>query len=257
MVLMTIHLACEGVEVRVEPDDGSRITSMRIDGVELLVTAGESPFDWGLYPMVPYAGRVRDAILRHGGASHQLPVNAAPHSMHGTAVHRAWEVRSFTGDGVLLSTDLGPHWPFPGSVDHLVRVTPIGLACELTVACGTVDMPAQVGWHPWFRKPCTAAFEAAEMLVRDTHGIVTTDRAPAPSSNLDDCVVGMVAPPRITVDGITVEIRSDCDHWVIYDMSPVGTCIEPQSGPPNGINDDPFVMSAGATLTRRMDVVRA
>jgi galactose mutarotase-like enzyme len=31
-------------------------------------------------------------------------------------------------------------------------------------------------------------------------------------------------------------------------------CIEPQSGPPNGINDAPFVLEAGATFKRWMEL---
>ena len=70
---------------RIDPANGGRVTSLVLRGTELV--AGEQPgfggFEWGIYPMVPFAGRVRDGMLSHRGTRHRLPLNAGPHAMHG------------------------------------------------------------------------------------------------------------------------------------------------------------------------------
>jgi galactose mutarotase-like enzyme len=40
----------------------------------------------------------------------------------------------------------------------------------------------------------------------------------------------------------------------MYDFPSHATCIEPQSGPPNGINDDPFVLQANSVFTKKFTI---
>jgi len=54
-----------------------------MDGAELLVTAAEDTLGWGLYPMVPFAGRVRDGVLMFRGLQYELPLRYR--RMHCTA----------------------------------------------------------------------------------------------------------------------------------------------------------------------------
>ena len=76
---------------------GSR--SFQIHGRELLVTepyAAEvaatrrpDPMSWGCYPMVPWAGRVRRGRFVFADGTYQLPINMAPHAIHGTGFRAA------------------------------------------------------------------------------------------------------------------------------------------------------------------------
>lgn len=49
--------------VAVDDVCGARLASIRFDGVDVLVSDGDDALKWGCYPMVPYAGRVRNGVL--------------------------------------------------------------------------------------------------------------------------------------------------------------------------------------------------
>ena len=148
-----ITLRSDAVETVLDPEAGGRIASLRVDGLELLVTEGWGPVAWGCYPMVPWAGRVRDGLLRWRGESHPLPTHLIPpHAIHGTLLETAWEIVDAGPSSATLAADLGPPWPFGGRAVHRVIVTSAGLRAELEVHAGSRPMPAIAGWHPWFRR---------------------------------------------------------------------------------------------------------
>lgn len=245
----------------IDPVLGGRLTRLSFDGTPLLIDAGHPravhPLGWGCYPMVPYCGRVRDARLSFGGRSHDLPVSADPHSIHGTTFDRRWDVVDADESSVELCTDLGPHWPFLGHVVHHVSLGPGSLSLRLTVEAGE-DMPVMVGWHPWFVKPDSSPTELRTMLRRDDSGIATNERVVRPAGPVDDCFVGRFdgrssdADELLTfrIANVDLGLSSDCTHWVLYDEPRHATCVEPQSGPPNQVNDAPVVLTAGESMTR-------
>ena len=55
-------------------------------------------------------------------------------------------------------------------------------------------------------------------------------------------------------------LSSDCDHWVVFDLPPTTTCVEPQSGPadaPNlgdGAPGVAQVVAPGSPLRRTMTI---
>jgi len=88
------------------------------------------------------------------------------------------------------------------------------------------------------------------MLQRDEHGIATSHCVQADASNVDDCFINPLAPLSLTVNGVDLVLSSDCSHWVVYDQPTHATCIEPQSGAPNGINDSAVIIAPGESLAR-------
>jgi len=235
---------------------GARLASLRFGGTEVLVTAGSDPVAWGCYPMVPYAGRVRDARLRFAGRTHDLEPNAGRHAMHGTVFAAPWELDSHDIDSATLVTSLGPHWPFEGTVVQRFEVSDDGITMRLAVHAGQ-DQPVHLGWHPWFLKPARLDHRCRLMHVRDRAGIATSEVIPVPDEPLDDCLVSGGAEPELTVRDVDLRLSSDCSHWVVYDMHDHATCVEPQSGPPNAINDSPDIVPAGSIMSRWFRIVRA
>lgn len=250
-----MQLTSDGIAVAVDPDRGGRIGSLRFGRTEVLVTTAINPLTWGIYPMVPFAGRVRGARLRFAGTEHVLRMNSESHSLHGTVFDRPWTVTHATDSSMSMEVDLGPQWPFTGLVTHSVIVSPDALTCELTLHAEQ-PMPAQVGWHPWFRRPSDTEISFGAMLRRDDEGIATDDVTQVPSRPVDDCFVDARMNPRVTVKDVRLEISSDCSHWVVYDAPSGDVCIEPQSGPPNGINSHPLVVEPGRPLSRTMSIRR-
>jgi aldose 1-epimerase len=120
------------------------------------------------------------------------------------------------------------------------------------------DMPAMVGWHPWFRKPERSPVGLVSMLRRDRAGIATNECVHRPAGPIDDCFVGRFDGRTNDVDelltfrvaNVDLDLSSDCTHWVLYDEPSHATCVEPQSGPPNQVNDAPVVLVAGESMTR-------
>ena len=79
------------------------------------------PLAWGCYPMVPYAGRVRDATLRFGGYDHELRPNGGRHSLHGTVFGVPWETVSVTTTSATFTTTLGRSRPSSRHARHVAR----------------------------------------------------------------------------------------------------------------------------------------
>jgi aldose 1-epimerase len=248
-----IEIKNDAVVATIDTLAGARVASLEINGCEILVTAARSPYDWGMYPMVPYAGRVRDATFNFSGHTYNLPVVTNGHALHGTVMHHEWTVTEHSQHSVTLTTSLGEYWPFEGLCTHTISALPDRLRCELSLTADET-MPMQVGWHPWFRTPREAVTSFNAMLKRDEFGITTSERVDVPSGDVDDCFLEPNAWPRVRIENTTVEIASDCPFWVRFDAPFGDVCIEPQSGPPNGINDAPYILESGATFKRWMEL---
>ena len=108
--------------VVVDPLDGGRITSLAVAGVELLGGIGPGVIEHGSFVMVPWAGRIRDGVLRVDGVEHHLPTDRThPHAGHGLVMDRPWEVVSVSGDALTIRCHLDARWPFPGHVVQELR----------------------------------------------------------------------------------------------------------------------------------------
>lgn len=243
------------VSARVSAADGARLVSLCFGGVETLVTRHGEPLSWGCYPMVPYAGRVRNATLGFAGRTHDLRANAGRHSLHGTVFDVPWETVSVTATSATFTTTLGDDWPFAATVIHHVEVDSNGVTMRLVVHADE-PQPIQVGWHPWFVKPDRLDHGCARMHPRDASGIASTAVTQIGPPPWDDCFLSDGATPRVEIAGVALRLSSDCSHWVVYDEPRHASCVEPQSGAPNGINDEPFVVGAGDILTRWFRIER-
>jgi len=221
----------------VDPGQGGRMTSFTVAGAERLVTEGYGPIRWGSYPMAPWAGRIRDGRFRFRDRTVQLPRNLPPHAIHGTVFERPWAVV----DAATIAIDLGPGWPFAGRVTQRFELVEDRLRVDLALEADE-PMPAILGWHPWFRRPVSLAVEPGRMVERGADGLPTgalVDPTPPP---WDDCFIELRSAPRLTwPDGLSLEVTSSADHWVVYDESSDGVCVEPQTGPPDGLTEAPIV----------------
>ena len=249
-------LRAPGVEAVVEPEAGGRVASLRVDGTELLVTERTGVFEWGLFPMVPWAGRVRRGRFAFDGVEHQLPLAMPPHAIHGTTPDRRWEVADATEDACELVVDLGPDWPFAGRARHGIRLGDGRLDLTLEVEATADPFPASVGWHPWFRRhldrggPVALQLDAGAMWARDAEGIPSGHLLrPPPPPPWDDCFTELAQPPTLRWPGaLTLTVRSPCPDVVVYDEPAHALCVEPQTGPPDALNLRPEVVAPGRPL---------
>jgi aldose 1-epimerase len=251
-----IRLGAGDAILRLDPDLGGRIASLTVDGHDLIVPAASAPagdpLGWGCYPLVPFAGRIRGGRLAFEGSVHDLPLRDGRHALHGTVDTAEWDVLEVGDATALLGCDLGASWPFAGRVEHRIDLSADGLRLELDM-CAHEDMPAQIGWHPWFPRPAQVRADFTAWLPRDEDGMPTTSPVPdVPplDDGVDDCFVAPAGPVRVETAGLVVTLTSDCSHWVVYTGADHGVCVEPQSGPPNESENAPHVVRSGGNLRR-------
>lgn len=241
--------------VAIAPQAGGRIAQIRRQGVDHLVGHGESTaavIAWGSFPMVPWAGRIREGHFGFQGRSYQLLRNLGSHAIHGFGFAMPWSVTRQEAAVVELALSLpqDESWPFGGSAQQRLAVTADRLEMTLSVRAGRLPMPAVIGWHPWFRKPDRMSFSPAHMFPRDEQGIATLplqDPLPGP---WDDCFINH-DPVLLELSGQQLRLSSDCQHWVVYDATAAATCIEPQSGPPDAFNLTPATLEPGTAIERK------
>jgi aldose 1-epimerase len=242
------------LRVEVAPSAGGRIGRIVRDGVEQLVGYDDSNtamIAWGCYPMLPWAGRIRRGQFDFGARRYRLPPNLGEHAIHGYGFAMPWQVESHRPRVLELSLVLPQDdtWPFGGTAFQRIELDEERLQLLLSIRAGAVAMPACIGWHPWFRKPDRLRFSPSGLYPRDDQGIATLPVAPPRAGPWDDCFINTDAVV-LERAGQRLQLASDCRHWVVYDETPHATCVEPQSGPPNAFNIEPFVLPPGDTLAR-------
>lgn len=231
-----IELEADDVFVTIDPDHGGRIEQIEVGtrrGPLGLLQSDPAlgPMTWGSFPMAPWAGRVREGRFRFDGEEHRIRVNMPPHSIHGTTFDMEWEVVDAGRDYAELRCPLT--WQFGGVAHQHFALTPDGITCVLTVYAQQRAMPAVIGWHPNFAKPASVDLEFEAMYVRDDDYIAVPELVAPKDHPWDDCFVRPRGPLRLHHPDVVVTVESDCDHWVVFDMMPELTAVEPQSGPPD------------------------
>lgn len=244
-------LRAGSLEVAVAPEAGGRIARIRFDGVEWLIGEQQeaAAIGWGCYPMVPWAGRIRQGRFSVDGRCYQLPVNFGVHAIHGVGFSRPWRIDRLESDGASLSLDLPEdgYWPFGGRASQHIHVQPDCLQLRLAVQAGDTPMPAVLGWHPWFRKPDRLLFAPAAMYPRDGEGIAVLPCVDPAQGPWDDCFINHREVTLVSA-GQRLRLRADTDHWVVYDGAAHATCVEPQTGPPDGFTLAPTRLQPGQRL---------
>lgn len=246
------------LEVALAPEAGGRIAQLRYDGVDWLVgpdEVGQATIAWGCYPMVPWAGRIRQGRFRFDGRRFGLPVNFGGHAIHGVGFSRPWRIDSVGADSATLTLALPEdgYWPFGGVATQAIHVRSNRLELLLAVQAGDQAMPAVLGWHPWFRKPEQLLFAPRAMYPRDGEGIATLPCGSPSSGPWDDCFINQGDVTLVSA-GQRLRLRADTDHWVVYDGAPHATCVEPQTGPPDGFTLAPNRLEPGQRLQLRFEL---
>ena len=234
-------------ELTVDPRNGCRLTSLRIRGTELLRQGDK----YGAFPMVPWCGRMELGQFRNGGERHQMPLNAGPHAIHGTGRDTAWRTARTEERSAAFTYDLAEPWPYTGRVTQLVELAPDSLTLTMGVETYDNSFPAQAGWHPWFLRNLGAGkdveidFHPSWQEERGEDHLPTgrrTDPLPGP---WDDCF-GMPDGVDVTLTWpglLELKIASRAEWVVVYDEQDEAVCVEPQSGPPNGLNTLPRLVT--------------
>lgn len=228
--------------LQVDPADGGRIVSLRVHGHELLGASEPTPglppeFFSGSFLMAPWAGRTAEGRFNFEGAEYKVPANFGEHAMHGLAFDRAWEK---DGNGIVL--DLDRRWPFGGTLRQEFALTESSLTVTASAANDQRTMPVILGFHPWFRERlddgsiASYVFEPQTRFVCDETGIPVSTMAGGGDRPWDDSFTDVQRDPLIRwSNGLEVKIKSSGSHWIVCETFPNAFCIEPLTGPVNGL----------------------
>lgn len=246
--------------LEIDPDLGARVVSWRSYGEQLLVTSGPDPVEYGMYAMAPWAGRLRGNRVGFGGSEVVLPATYGEWALHGTLL--ASPVTSLTveqsADRALVVAEFEQHrgWPWPMSVQLTYALDVAGLSTTIRV-CGSAEaFPVVVGWHPWFRRrlswgeACVWSMDAEGILERGPDHLPTgvmlpVDRVLGP---FDDAFRVPSGCARLEwPDSLAIDVSGDADWFVVYDQPEDSVCLEPQSGPPDGLRsaEDQRIVTPG------------
>lgn len=261
----TLTLSCADATLTVHPSAGARIGQIVVAGQPLLAdvpdTTEHHPMMWGSYAMVPWAGRIRQGRFAFDDVEHQLPINhhdgpdaRQAHAIHGLAFDRSWQVHEVSDASCSCSRAL--EWEFAGVVTQTITLLHDRAVVTLLLESTGADLPAEVGWHPWFRKPDALEFSPTAMYRRDDVGLPTGEMVEPTGGPWDDCFLN-TEPVVLRYDrqvASAVTVTSDCDHWVVFDEPVHATCVEPQSGPPDAFNLVPHVVTPATPLRRTMTI---
>ncbi|WP_432197845.1 aldose 1-epimerase [Streptomyces sp. bgisy027] len=244
-----ITLTAGDAEVDVLPGNGGRVGGLRVGGAELL-RQGER---FGCFPMVPWCGRIRDGRFLDGARVRQMPLNAPPHAIHGTTREGAWKVARVADGEAVITYDLVEPWPYAGRVTQVVALTPDSLSLTMSVETYDDSFPAQIGWHPWFNRNLGGEgaedvrldFAPAWQEERGDDHLPTGNRIEPLPGPWDDCF-GMPDGVDVTLTWpgqLELKVSSREEWVVVYDEQEAAVCVEPQTGPPNGLNTLPRLVT--------------
>ncbi|MCW2831207.1 MAG: hypothetical protein JWP31_1899 [Aeromicrobium sp.] len=236
-MLVTHVLENDRVSATIDPSRGARLISLVIDGLELLAEAG-------CFPMVPWAGRIRDGLLTIDGVTHRLPLGKDGHAIHGLGRNEEWQ-RSGAG---VYRRPIGAPWPTEGVAELRYTLLPDGLRTELTWTDGT-DVPCSIGLHPWFNRRLSTGDDVViglaidAMVERGADHLPTGRMVPSTDGPWDDCF-RLTAPPVLTWPGaLEVTMTATTPWWVVFTEREAAVCVEPQTAPPDAF-DHPSLQPA-------------
>ncbi len=254
-------LRSDGSHARVVPEVGGRLTSWSVGGTELLSGRSDHPAEHGCYPMAPWPGRVRGNVVPTDHGTRELPPSYDGWAMHGTVWSAAFEVVTRSEAACSLRAALGPAWPWPGSVLLTWRLDGPRLTSRLQVvadeAAGPDGFPAEVGWHPWYRKrlatggAAQVSFDAVAMLERGPDHLPTGRHLPPTAVGpFDDAFAVPDGRARVRWPGAgRLDVESSATWIVLFDELDDFVCLEPQTGPPDGLGPSAARARPGAPRT--------
>ena len=244
-----VSLTVSDLKVVVDLDAGARAVGWSVGGLQLLARHGPHPVAYGMYPMAPWAGRVRGNSVEWAGHDHPLPVTFDGWAIHGTALSQAAAVidleRTNESARLVARVEDHPGWPWPMAIDIGWEVRRREVTATITVHALVEPFPAVVGWHPWFRRdlgsgaPLEWTLDATERLERGADHLPTGRRVPFDpvEGPFDDAFVVPSGRGRVRWPGaLAIDVVSDGGWYVVYDELDDAACLEPQTGPPDGLS---------------------
>ncbi len=229
---LPLELAAGELRLALRPDLGGAIAGLWLGELPVLRPADPQTVDnvhaCASFPLVPYSNRLGYRRFEWLGRTHTTAPNFdGPHSIHGVAWQRAWQVVSQSAQEAVLSYTHAPdqHWPFAFTVEQRFVLAPDGLRCEMALRNDAVHpAPAGLGWHPYFPKRTRSRLHAEIRERWDFDATkLPTRRIAQPGIDadvahldFDHCFDGWSGPARIRDEKLSLTLTSSLQRLVVY-----------------------------------------
>ena len=256
MSTTALELRAGPLRLALRPDLGGCVAGLWRDGLPVLRSVEPAELQAarpsGCYPLVPYSNRLGYRRFRWLGKDHATAANfdeGNPHSVHGVAWQRPWQVLSSTDAAAELQYAHEPdaHWPFAFTVRQRFALDAGALTVHLQLD-NRAPHPAPVGlgWHPYFpkRQRSRLHVELSERWESDASGLPTR-RVPQPGGidgdvahlAFDHCFEGWRGAARIRDEKLSLRLSSSLRYLVVYTPATKDIfCVEPVSHVSNAIH---------------------
>lgn len=184
---MAITLEAFGWRAVILPDLGGGMASLHFEGKPVLRSAGPGVgdvLDCASFPLMPFANRIGDGLLRIGDRIAQLdrePV-AWPHAHHGHGWRMDWQVDDVSDRHLTLFCEHPGQgaqghrgWPWSYCAEQRFVIHPGGIHIEMSVVNRDPQsaMPCGTGIHPYFvrRRASAITLRATGMWANHPDGL--------------------------------------------------------------------------------------
>lgn len=234
--------------------------------------AAHDPLGMASFVLLPWCNRLRDGRAQaHGSHGRKIRLapnyQASPHSIHGVAWQRPWQLSQSSADSAVLAFSYQPDsegkagavgWPWAFSAWQSFKLDAQGVACQITLRNDSDEvMPFGMGHHPYFPHPAGTRLqcdfsEDGQMWESDAHCLPTGLARPCflqdlreglelARLDLDNNFTGWQRRFRVTWPEpgrqLTLTAASPLDFFVLY--CPKGQpffCAEPVSNCTDWLN---------------------
>ncbi len=272
MTIPSLDMRAGDLRLALRPDLGGAIAGLWRGDVAVMRSTEPADLDSSrrsaCYPLAPYSNRLGYRRFRWLGQDHTTQPNFDdnPHSVHGVAWQRPWDVVSSSAQEAELRYVHTPdhHWPFAFELRQRFVLSADALELHLAFTNRAAHtQPVGLGWHPYFPKRPHSRLHAelTDRWENDASGLPTR-RVPQPGIDgdvahlgFDNCFEGWRGAARLRDDRLSMKLTSSLPYLVVYTPSHSPYyCVEPVSHVSNAIHmADPAAhglraLAAGATF---------
>lgn len=204
----------------------------------------------GCYPLAPYSNRLGHRHFRWKGKEYTTAPNFDdnPHSVHGVAWQRPWDIVSSSAVDVGLRYRHEPdaHWPFAFELTQHFSLTAQALSVQLAFTNrADVTQPVGLGWHPYFprRQRSRVHAELSARWESDATQLPTRKVAQpgidgdVAHLDFDHCFDGWNGEASIRDERLSLRLSSSLSRLVVYTPHDKEYfCVEPVSHVSNAIH---------------------
>jgi aldose 1-epimerase len=244
-----LNIDGDQISLAIDLDQGARLASVQWRDMQFAVPFRGQELSWGWFSMAPFAGRIKDGIIKDSkGNKYQLPNNFdPPHALIGYGAQSSWEDIGGGRQFLVLPS------PFNGAtVTQSYEILDNAIRWSLDYEANGCDLPVTLGFHPWFAREigkgdsAELLFTANKMFKRGDDYLPTGEVITPTQPPWDDTFMEIKGVPEIIWSG-AARLTMECDtpYWMVYNQDEDGICIEPVTAPPDaqnlGIQGDSYI----------------